>query len=70
MKEQTVTITLEEYKQLRAMCEELIRIEGDYKYLYHLYKEQKQILSEYEKYFVTQQEEIVETEKNPIGFNR
>lgn len=68
MENQEIKITLKEYKELRKMCEELKQLEGDYKYLYHLYKEQQKIIGEYESYLYGDEEEL--EVKNPIGFNR
>lgn len=68
MEEQTITITLEEYKELRAICEALKELQGDYKYLYHIYTEQLKILEQYEEYLYGTQEKEEETKKNPIGF--
>lgn len=70
MEEQTVTITLQEYKQLRDMLEDYQRLQGDYKYLYHIYKEQLKILEQYEEYLYGGEEKEEEIKKNPIGFNR
>ncbi|NLL64131.1 MAG: hypothetical protein GX241_07910 [Ruminococcaceae bacterium] len=67
MEEQTITITLEEYKELRAICEALKELQGDYKYLYHIYKEQLKILEQYEEYLYGAEKEE-EIKKNPIGF--
>lgn len=70
MENQTIEITLEEYKQLREMCEKFMKLEGEYKYLYHIYKENLKIIEEYEKYLFDSPEKEEETKKNPIGFNR
>lgn len=70
MENQTIEIALEEYKQLREMCEKFMKLEGEYKYLYHLYQQQLLTLDEYEKYLFGTQEKEEEIKKNPIGFNR
>lgn len=70
MENQTIEISLEEYKELRAICEALKELQGDYKYLYHIYKEQIKILEQYEEYLYGSEEEEKEIKKNPIGFNR
>lgn len=70
MENQTITISLEEYKELRAICEVLKELQGEYKYLYHIYTEQLKILEQYEEYLYGGEEKEEEIKKNPIGFNR
>lgn len=57
--EQTITISLEEYKQLRDMLEDYQKLLGEHKLLSYVYN---QMTYEPEK------EEV--KEKNPIGFRR
>ena len=68
METQTIEISLEEYKELRAICEALKELQGEYKYLYHIYKEQLKILEQYEEYIYGGEEKEEEIKKNPIGF--
>ena len=39
MEEQTITITLEEYKQLRDICEDYQKLLGEYKLLSYVYQQ-------------------------------
>ena len=68
MENQTIEISLEEYKELRAICETLKELQGEYKYLYHIYKEQLKILEQYEEYLYGSELKEEEIKKNPIGF--
>lgn len=56
MEKQTVTISLEEYKQLRDMLEDYQKLLGEYNLLSYVYNQ------------MTYQPEVEVKEKNPIGF--
>ena len=57
MKEQTIKITLEEYKQMRDMLEDYQRLLGEYQLLYYMYNQ-----------LTYQPEEEKVKKKNKIGF--
>lgn len=57
MEKQTITITLEEYKQMRDMLEDYQRLLGDYQLLYYMYNQ-----------LTYQPEEEKVKKKNKIGF--
>lgn len=59
MEEQTIIITLEEYKQLRDMLEDYQKLLGEYKLLSYVYNQMT---------YEPKKEEV--KEKNPIGFRR
>lgn len=58
MKEQTITITLEEYKQMRDILEDYQKLLGEYKLLSYVYQQ-----------LTYQPEEEKVTKKKKIGFD-
>lgn len=57
MNEQTITITLDEYKLLRDLCEDYQKLLGEYKLLSYVYQQ-----------LTYQPEEEKVKKKNKIGF--
>lgn len=68
MENQTITITLEEYKSLRDVCEGYVMLTEQYKHLHYLYTQQCKAIAQYETYLYGDVDDEVEIKKNPIGF--